>query len=546
MIAYFAVLGVALCVAMMLIVVSVMDGFLLKIEAAAKGLFGDIVIRSGGGLGHYTELIGDLKKEVPEIEAASPFILTGGILRIPGQPHYQQLVQIAGIELPSRARATDFGKGLFTQQAVASPSFDPPIDLVLKRLAEHTAEAEHLLREATGLPGSAVSAQDQRLRRRLEGAIAMQRQAADILQYAGPYQQPLRQAQRQLDQARLRAGGLAGTSEEVDDLSGDLLDLEEKARYRSPRNRIILGLGLPQLSFRTEHGETVRVFGPGQRVALTLIPLGRAYSPTGTLVNTTVFTVIDDCRTGVNSIDSGMVYVPLETLQRLNDMATEYSAEDPSKIVRSARCGQIHVKVKPGFSNGRKLLDVRSNVEHSLADFLQRRPDAADMAPTVQTWRQDQADLVGPIEKQRTLTVIMFGIISLVSVVLIFVIFYMIVFQKTRDIGVLKAVGASSSGVAGIFLTYGAAVGLVGSILGTVAGYYFVRHINEIQDAVDRWFGFRVWSAEVFLFDKIPNEVDWGNAVGIVIGSVLAGIVGALIPAIRAAGMQPVEALRYE
>ena len=162
------------------------------------------------------------------------------------------------------------------------------------------------------------------------------------------------------------------------------------------------------------------------------------------------------------------------------------------------------------------------------------------------TWRQRQASLVGPIEKQRTLTVIMFGIISLVSVVLIFVIFYMIVFQKTKDIGVLKAVGASSSGVACIFLAYGAAVGLVGSILGTIGGYYFVRHINAIQDAVDRWFGFRVWDRDVFMFEKIPNEVQLVPALLIVAGAIVAGLVGAIIPALRAARMQPVEALRYE
>jgi lipoprotein-releasing system permease protein len=100
--------------------------------------------------------------------------------------------------------------------------------------------------------------------------------------------------------------------------------------------------------------------------------------------------------------------------------------------------------------------------------------------------------------------------------------------------------------VAQIFLAYGAAIGLVGSILGTVGGYYFVRYINPIQDAVDRWFAFRVWDREFFMFEKIPNEVDALPALLIVAGAIIAGLVGALIPALRAARMQPVEALRYE
>ena len=140
----------------------------------------------------------------------------------------------------------------------------------------------------------------------------------------------------------------------------------------------------------------------------------------------------------------------------------------------------------------------------------------------------------------------MFGIISLVSVVLIFVIFYMIVFQKTRDIGIIKAVGASSGGVAQIFLAWGAAVGLVGSALGTLGGYLFVRNINPIQDWLDDVFGFRVWSKDFFLFEKIPNEVDWPATVCVIIGAIAAGLIGAMIPAIRAGRMQPVEALRYE
>jgi lipoprotein-releasing system permease protein len=122
----------------------------------------------------------------------------------------------------------------------------------------------------------------------------------------------------------------------------------------------------------------------------------------------------------------------------------------------------------------------------------------------------------------------------------------MIVFQKTKDIGVLKAIGAGSGGVAQIFLMYGAAVGLVGSLFGTIIGAVFVRNINPIQDWLAEHFGFRVWTREWFLFDKIPNDVDWTAAAWTVVAAIASGLVGAMIPAIRAARMQPVEALRYE
>ena len=71
-------------------------------------------------------------------------------------------------------------------------------------------------------------------------------------------------------------------------------------------------------------------------------------------------------------------------------------------------------------------------------------------------------------------------------------------------------------------------------------------HINAIQDWADAMFGLRVWDRKSFMFEFIPNQVDWTMAVFILAGSIIAGLIGALIPAIRAARMQPVEALRYE
>jgi lipoprotein-releasing system permease protein len=165
---------------------------------------------------------------------------------------------------------------------------------------------------------------------------------------------------------------------------------------------------------------------------------------------------------------------------------------------------------------------------------------------TVETWRQRQSQLINMIENQRTLMVIILTVISAVAIVLIFVILYVIVVQKTRDIGVLKAVGASNTGVAGIFLAYGGVIGLIGSAFGVLAGCYVVWNINPIHDWVGRTFGFTVWNRESYMFEKIPNQVEPPVVVWIVAGAVLAGVFGALLPAVLAARRQPVEALRYE
>lgn len=539
--AYFAMFVVAVTVFMLVLVVSVMSGFLAKIETAAKGLFGDIVMESSlGGVGRYDEFIAELatlkdEQGQPIIEAASPFILTLGVLQIP-QSDVRELVQIAGIRPAQAAAVTDFEKGLTFQKGVPEPTFNPPIPLLQENLAREMARTEGLLK-------TKAVASDPTIQRWVQGALYRQEFARRVLEQARPWQEEIDRLYRQTRQGEASASQGADTQKASEKLD----ELIERAGYQSPDYHIILGLGIRNLSFRTEAGDTVRFLAPGHKVELMVAPLGRRVSRSEMTPNVGTFTVVDDCRTDVSSIDSELVYVPFDTLQKLNNMTAEYSADEPGKVVTPARCSQIHIKVAPRYSGSeQQLQQVRDKVQQLWDRFSLKYPDAATVDVGVQTWRQRQAAVVEPIEKQRTLTILLFSVMYVVSVIIIIVIFYTIVMHKTRDIGVLKAIGASSWGVTAIFLGYGAAVGVVGSLVGVVGGFFFVKNINPIQDWMAEAFNFRVWSREVFLFEKIPNQMDWSATGWIVLGAIAAGLVGALIPAVLAARMQPVRALRYE
>ncbi|HUS92873.1 MAG TPA: FtsX-like permease family protein [Phycisphaerae bacterium] len=541
--AYFAMVGVMLCVFMMLVSVSVLNGFVEKIERAAKGLFGDVVVSSAslGGMAYYDEFIGKVKREVPGVEGASPFVLTFGILRVPGTD-YRRTVQVAGIRLPERAEVSDFEEGLFVQEGVKQPTFDPPRERVLRRLEADLRRTAGLLERTLKAPEAGGKLPPEQLAQAERIRNAMDYQELAIANFRSD------QANRgDLDrlQELWKQADDAGDEAQVKYLD-QRIDALKRRLILPPDRRTILGLGIPGLTHRTPRGETIRTIGPGQQVVLSLIPLGRRMSYAEITPSTQSFTVIDDCSTDVSSIDSEIAYVPFETLQLLNNMSQEAAADDPNLIVERARCSQIHVKVRPELSQGVKLAEVARRVEGVWAEFSRAHPDAARSTVHVETWRERQSRLVNSIEAQRTLMVIILGMISTVAVVLIFVILYVIVVQKTRDIGVLKAVGASSGGVAGIFLAYGAAIGLVGAVFGSIGGYYFVRNINPIHDWIGRASGFVVWSRETFMFEKIPNEVGWSTVLRIAVAAVLAGILGALLPAVQAARKQPVEALRYE
>ena len=114
-IAFFAIAAVWLCSAMVLIVVSVMGGFLDMVKARSRGLLGDLVMENGAlqGFPFYQEFIDEIKKEMADqIDEATPVIVNYGLLRFPTNT-ITKPVQVVGIRLDETCRVNDFCRGLF-------------------------------------------------------------------------------------------------------------------------------------------------------------------------------------------------------------------------------------------------------------------------------------------------------------------------------------------------------------------------------------------------------------------------------------------------
>ena len=124
--------------------------------------------------------------------------------------------------------------------------------------------------------------------------------------------------------------------------------------------------------------------------------------------------------------------------------------------------------------------------------------------------------------------------------------FYMIVVEKTKDIGILKALGAPSRGVMSIFLGYGMSLGTVGTGVGIVIGLLFVKYINEIADAVAVLTGQEVFDPTIYYFSEIPTVVNPVTIFWVAVGAIAIAVLASVLPALRAARLHPVEALRYE
>ncbi len=516
-IAFFSIGAVTLCVAMMIIVISVMGGFVDSIRKQARGLLGDLVMEAGAnGFPHYQGFVDKMKqlkdprtKKAAVLEA-TPLIRSYGVLQFP-ETNRTEAVHVIGIRLDEYAKVTEFGKDLYYQNRFGGTTLGPV------QQPEYGWDEKHV---AT-LPGD----MEEKFRAYLAGLSPEERAEHEKLYRRGP--------------------------EDFFPGPGVFKGPEPKAGYvGKPYPGLILGRSV--IFRRLPNGEFNRPpeYPRGTACVLTLLPMSRKGDISPEPPPKPAFRYIDDSRCGIHEIDSRNVYVEFERLQELLTMGPEMR-EDGSKT--GARCIQILIKVAPEYVGEReKLMEVKEALraawEEYCADLKTDRLEYSMMRNTeIYTWEEMQADYIAAIEKEKVLVLIMFGVISLVAVFLILCIFYMIVQEKTRDIGIIKSIGGSAEGVAAVFLAYGAGIGLMGCVLGALIGTSFVDHINDIQDMLARinpaW---RVWSPETYSFDKIPDLWKWSEVIWISLLAIVASILGAMFPAIRAGKTWPVETLRYE
>lgn len=252
--------------------------------------------------------------------------------------------------------------------------------------------------------------------------------------------------------------------------------------------------------------------------------------------------VADVVFSGVYSIDSRVVYVPIERLREVIYPDARQSLAD-----------QIHIKLRSGpttslrtgADNEAALAQIRgvwkmfADKELGWAEF------EIDMT-RIETARQLQSRYVAEIRKQMGVLLLIFGVVSISSVLLVFCIFYMIVETRRKDVAIMKSCGAGSASVATIFIGFGGFIGITGAAIGTVLGYIITKNINVIEGWIRVIFGLKLWKASVYMFSRIPTEVDWQAVVWIVFSAIAGAAIGAAVPAISAAMTRPVNVLRYE
>ena len=164
----------------------------------------------------------------------------------------------------------------------------------------------------------------------------------------------------------------------------------------------------------------------------------------------------------------------------------------------------------------------------------------------IRTWKQLNENLLNVLMVEKNMMFFLLVFIVLVAAFSITNTLITMVFQKTREIGLLKALGATSGTVMRIFILQGMFVGIVGSVLGTLIGIIVIYWRNNILHFASTVFKLELFPPEFYYFDGLPAKIIVGDVVFVVVITIVLCTVGGIIPAWRAATLDPAKALRNE
>ncbi len=269
---------------------------------------------------------------------------------------------------------------------------------------------------------------------------------------------------------------------------------------------VAIGVGLAQRLDVGVGGQITLISPQGSATAFGTMPRIRAY------------TVVAIFQVGFNEADTAFVYLPLQAAQiffRLHGAVT-----------------QVNVMVENPDAVGAVNRAIRS----ALAGLQVRVID----------WTQSNNSLFAAVEVERNVMFLILTLIILVAAFNVISSLIMMVKDKTRDIAVLRTIGAGSGAILRIFLMCGAFVGVAGTVAGAVIGIVFCRNIESIRRALESLTGTNLFNPEVYFLSQLPAVLDW-REVAQVIGMALGlSLLATLYPSWRAARTDPVEALRHE
>ena len=257
-------------------------------------------------------------------------------------------------------------------------------------------------------------------------------------------------------------------------------------------------------------------FGLAAGSTITLVSPQGAATAFGTVPRVRAYTIAAIFQVGMNEYDSGYVFLPLESAQIF--------FQQPNQVT------QIEVRVDDA--------DRARAVGGSILQALSGTP------VRIVDWQQTNNSFFAAVQVEQNVMFLILTLIILVAAFNVISSLIMMVKDKTRDIAVLRTIGAGRGAVLRIFLMVGASVGVTGTAVGTLLGVVFCVNIERIQGWVEAATGRTVFDPTVYYLAHLPARLNWHEVAQIVAMALVLSLLATLYPSWRAARTDPVEALR--
>ena len=512
-IALASIISVMLGVATMIVVNSVMSGFGTEMRSRIHGILSDVVVETNSLDGQHEanrwmkiirEACGD------DIDSMAAMVEIYGMMTYDyrGQ-QVMKTVQLIGIDPKTKASVSpDPGSFQLSLDSYQS----------IKEDGKVVREPLRSVAEPAGWELTADAAESRRHRKELEQRYLEQREWEQ--KRSQPEADSSDHTDTQFEPINAKTSQDSEPFTQPDFSHGDepAAVVDQAAPQRA---RIYVGAGLVEFVYTDEETgkpKVMRIVRPGDDVMISTVSAGR---PEAVRFHATV---VDVFKSGMSEYDSNLVFCNLEELQKVRGMI------DP--LSNDGAITSIQIKLK----NYDRAGDIVKRLSASLPPGLF----------SVRTWEQKQGPLLAAVEIEKAILNVLLFLIITVAGFGILAIFYMIVVEKTRDIGILKALGATSRGVMTIFLSYGLALGIVGSGVGVAIGLLFVTYIDKIEKGLSWLTGRKIFDETIYYFPKIPTDVSATMVISVALSAVMIAVLASVLPARRAAQLHPVEALRYE
>ncbi len=281
--------------------------------------------------------------------------------------------------------------------------------------------------------------------------------------------------------------------------SGNLKDL------RPGEFGIVLGVELAQ-SIGARLGDKVVVIAPQGQV-----------TPAGILPRIKQFTLIGIFEVGMYEYDSGLALVRMEDAQRLYRMGDAISG--------------VRLRLDDLFQAPR--------VAYELNKVLPPGVHAAD-------WTRSHANFFRAVAIEKRVMFIILMLIVAVAAFNIVSTLVMAVTDKLSDIAILRTLGATPASILKIFMVQGTLIGVIGTLLGVVFGVLLALNVDVVVPAIENTFGIHFLDPSVYYIKDLPSDLLWSDVITIAGVSLVLSLVATIYPSLRAARVNPAEALRYE